>query len=776
MKLKLFIAEKPSLGRAIAGGLGIVKTEGNVITCKNGAVVACCMGHMLQQAEPDEYLPDTVPAGKNGGRIWRMQDLPIIPQAWKKHPIAGKRAPLKAIRDLVAKASEVVVAGDPDREGQLLVEEILEYCKWKGPTLRYWSTGTDPQSVRKALGNLRPNAEYHGLGLAAEARSRADWLVGMNLTRAATLSSGGMVSVGRVQTPVLRLIADRDAAIKNFKPRDFFNVEATFRTSRGSYIGKWKIPDSLRDPEGYLTDRAKAQECIARTQGKEGAITASEQKLKHQAPPIPYDLNELQKECGRRWGYSPKQTLEAAQALYEQHQLTTYPRTSCGYLPSSQQDDVPAILQNISKAFPAFAPFAAKADPKRKSAVWNDKKVSEEAHTGLIPTLKAASQEDAAKLPEACRRIYELICRRYVQVFMPDCAYYETSIETRVGSDLFLTKGRRVVDPGFKAFADAGSSKDGSAGEGEAEVPFIEKGTAALAEKCELKSGTTKPPAPFTQVTIIDAMQNVWKYVDGKREKELLKDSKGIGTVATRADILETIRKRGFVESKGKKCELHATQAGLEALRIIPAELQSAALTANAEDEMQKIQQGAADLAEFVAGQVSFVRRLTAEVSKMAEENMEKCPKCGKGMYRNESKYRKGEYYFRCPECGAMFNDDGGKPGGEIKRAAPRPKFKCPKCGQESVIECVSKKDGSHYGWCTNDKCGAHFDWKDGKPVERQGSSRPAVKCPKCGRQTCSQFTSKKTGKPYWWCRNEKCGAHFSDEGGKPGKEWGDGK
>ena len=770
--MKLFIAEKPSLGRAIAGGLGIVKTDGNVITCRGGAVVACCMGHMLEQAEPDEYLPDTVPQGKKGGKIWRMQDLPIVPKDWKKHPIAAKRAPLKAIRDLLAKASEVVVAGDPDREGQLLVEEILEHYKWKGTTLRYWSTGTDPASVKKALGSLRPNAEYHGLGLAAEARSRADWLVGMNLTRAATLSSGGMVSVGRVQSPVLRLIADRDAAIRSFKPRDFYNVEALFKTSRDSYTGKWKIPDDLKDPEGYLTSRQKAQDCIARVQGNEGAITASEQKLKHQAPPIPYDLNELQKECGRRWGYSPKKTLETAQALYEQYHLTTYPRTSCGYLPASQQGDVPVILDNISKAFPAFAPFTAKADPKRSSAVWNDKKVSEEAHTGLIPTLKGATAEEAAKLPEECRLVYELVCRRYVQVFMPDCAYYETSIETKVGSDLFITKGRRVVDPGFKAFADAGAPKDKEAGEDEAEVPFIEKGTSALAEKCTLKSGTTKPPAPFTQVTIIDAMQNVWKYVDGKREKELLKDSKGIGTVATRADILETIRRRGFVEVKGRKCELHATQAGLDALRIIPQELQSAVLTARAEDEMQKIQQGAADLAGFVAGQVSFVEKLTAEVSKMAEDSMEKCPKCGKGMYRNESKYRKGEFYFRCPECGAMFKDDGGKPGEEIKRSE-RKKFKCPKCGQEAVIECVSKKDGSHYGWCTNPKCSEHFDWRDGKPVERKGSDHPKAKCPKCGKMTCGKYVSKKSGKPYWWCSNKDCGAHFSDDGGKPGEEWG---
>lgn len=769
--MRLFIAEKPSLGRAIAGGIGTERTDRNVIWCRGGDAIACCSGHMLELAEPDEYLPDSVPKGKSGSKVWRTEDLPIIPGRWRKHPISGKRDSLKAIKDLLGKASEVVVAGDPDREGQLLVEEILDYYGWKGRTLRYWSNGTDAASVKKALKALKPNAEYHGLALAAEARSRADWLVGMNLTRAATLAThAGVVSVGRVQTPVLRLIADRDAAIRNFKPRDFFNVEMEISTPQGSFTGKWEIPEDLKDPEGYLTDRTKAQECLERCRGKSGEITLSEQKLKHQAPPIPYDLNELQKAAGKLWGYSPKKVLETAQALYEIHHLTTYPRTSCGCLPSSQQPDVPVILQNLKGAFPQYAQAISKCDPKRKSAVWNDKKVAEEAHTGLIPTLKEVTKADIAKLDEPCLRIYDLIVKRFIAVFLEDCSYYETTVKARFGSDVFAAKGRRTVNPGFTAFI-SGKAEDEDDGEGEKEMPCPEKGAPAKAVKGAVKASVTKAPAPFTQVSIIDAMQNVWQYVSDKRDKELLKDSKGIGTVATRADILETVRKRGLIEAKGRKCELHATAAGLSALKLIPAELQSAVLTARTEDEMQKIQQGGADLQGFIQGQVSFVRRLTAEVTKMAEENQEKCPNCGQGMYHNESRFHKGEFYFKCPKCGKLFKDAGGKPGEEIKPAA-KPKFKCPKCGQMTVIECVSKKDGSHYGWCTNDKCGAHFDWKNGQPVERQGSNRPTVKCPKCGKETCSQFTSKKTGKPYWWCRNEKCGAHFSDDGGKPGNEW----
>lgn len=770
--MRLFIAEKPSLGRAIAQGLGVVKNDRNIIYCKNDTVIACCAGHMLELAEPDEYLPDDLPKNKKGSKIWRMQDLPIVPRIWKKHPISDKRGSLSEIKKLLVMAKDVVVAGDPDREGQLLVEEVLKFYGWKGPTYRYWSNGTDIASVKKALTTLHPNSKYHGLGLAAEARSRADWLVGMNLTRATTLSSGHMVSVGRVQTPVLRLIADRDSAIRNFKPRDFFNVEMSFKAERGTYTAKWKIPDELKDPEGYLTDKTKAQACIERTQGRDGRIIASEQKLKHQEPPIPYDLNELQKECGRRYGYSPKKTLETAQALYEQYHLTTYPRTSCGYLPESQQGDVPTILDNLKKAWPAFSQAIAKTDPKRKSPVWNDKKVAEEAHTGLIPTLKGATPDEIAKLPEECRRVYELVSRRYIQVFMPDHSYYETTLETKVNDDIFTAKGRRTVDPGFKAFTDAGAQKD--ANDDDQEVPFLEKGSSAIALKGELKGGVTKPPAPFTQVSIIDAMQNVWKYVEDKRDKALLKESKGIGTVATRADILDTLKKRGLMEVKGRKCELHATPAGLEALKIIPGELQSAVLTARTEDDMQRIQQGAKDLAAFVGEQEDFVTRLIKEITKMAEEAHKddpKCPDCGGPIRRFESKYRKGEFTWVCSKCAKRFRDDGGKPGEEIKASA-KPKFKCPKCGQMTVIECVSKKDGSHYGWCTNDKCGAHFDWVDGKPVP-QKPKEPRIKCPKCGKITLGKFTSKKTGKPYWYCTNKSCGAHFSDDNGKPGNEWG---
>lgn len=772
--MRLFIAEKPSLGRAIAQGLGVVKTDKNVIYCKNDTVIACCAGHMLELAEPDEYLPDDLPKTKKGSKVWRMQDLPIVPKIWRKHPIRDKRGSLSEIKKLLDMAKDVVVAGDPDREGQLLVEEVLKFYGWKGPTYRYWSNGTDIASVKKALTTLHPNSEYHGLGLAAEARSRADWLVGMNLTRATTISSGHMVSVGRVQTPVLRLIADRDNAIRNFKPREFHNVEMIFKAERGTYTAKWKIPDELKDPEGYLTDKSKAQACIERTQGKEGRITASEQKLKHQAPPIPYDLNELQKECGRRYGYSPKKTLETAQALYEQYHLTTYPRTSCGYLPESQQGDVPTILENLKKAWPAFATFIAKTDPKRKSNVWNDKKVAEEAHTGLIPTLKGATPDEIAKLSEECRRVYELVSRRYIQVFMPDHSYYETTLETKVNDDIFTAKGRRTVDPGFKAFTDSGAVKESA--DDDQEVPFIEKGSSAIATKGELKGGVTKPPAPFTQVSIIDAMQNVWKYVEDKRDKELLKESKGIGTVATRADILDTLKKRGLMEVKGKKCELHATPDGVEALKLIPKELQSAVLTAHTEDEMQQIQQGAKDLETFVQNQIQFVHKLNKEIESMAEEQHKdepKCPACGGTIYRNESRFKKGTFYWHCSKCNKYFKDDNGKIGEEQQKKQSK-KYVCPKCGKESVIECVSQKDGTHYGWCTNDKCGAHFDWVDGKPVPRaEKPKEPRSKCPKCGKLTLGKFMSKKSGKPYWFCTNKSCNAHFSDDNGKPGNEWG---
>ena len=375
--MRLFIAEKPSLARVIAKGIGGAKNEKGFISCNNDSIVVCAFGHLLELMEPDFYTPDSIPRNQKGAKIWRLEDLPILPQVFKKEGIQDKKDQLKIIASLLKKANEVVVCGDADREGQLLIDEILEFFKWNGKTLRFWSQSTDDIAVKRALADLQPNEKFRPLGLAAEGRSRTDWLIGMNMTRAVTCAhSNGLFTVGRVQTPVLKIVSDRDHTIKNFKPKDYYNVTATFVNAKGKYSGKWQIPNDLLDRDGYLTDRSKAEALILKCENAKGKILSVSQKLKKQTPPIPFDLNKLQVTCGKKFGFDPKKTLDVAQELYEKYSLTSYPRSSCGYLAETQKGDVRNILNNLTQAFPQYVETIKAADPDRDSPIWNDKKVT----------------------------------------------------------------------------------------------------------------------------------------------------------------------------------------------------------------------------------------------------------------------------------------------------------------------------------------------------------------------------------------------------------------
>ena len=768
--MRLYIAEKPSLARIIAKGLGVEKNEKGFIRCKNDAIVVCAFGHLLKLKEPDHYLPKDIPVNKNGTKIWRLQDLPIIPNKWEKEPIEGKEDQLKIIEKLLKQANDVVVCGDADREGQNLVEEIIEYYKCNKPLLRFWSQSTDDISVSRALKDLQDNKKYHPLALAAESRSRADWLIGMNFSRALTVSNqgSGLLSIGRVQTPLLKIIADRDNAIKNFKPQDFYGIETTFKTDNGSYTGKWIIPDSLLDKNGYLTDIKKAEETLASIKDQSGTVQSYEQKLKHQTPPIPFDLNELQKVCGKKFGYTPKKTLEIAQALYEEHQLTSYPRSSCGYLAENQKQDVKPILDNMKQAFPQFKEYIEKANPDRESPIWNQKKVEESSHTGIIPTLRAITDEEFNKLPENCQKVYELIAKRYLACFLEDYTYYETVVITKVKDSDFKSIGKHVVNNGFKEFLN--ESKE----EADNEVPPLSKGQEVEITDSQLTKSVTKAPAAFTLVSIVDAMTNCYKYVDDPNEKKLLKEGKGIGTVATRASILDTLEKREFMSVSGKKQEIHVTDKGLYLLQVAPEKLKSVSLTAEAEEIMQRIQNNDGSMDVFLEQQQKFIEEEISSIKKHVEENTEKCPICGHEIKRFKSKFN-DQFYWRCQneECQKAFNDEDGKIGSEIIKKKVE-KFTCPECGKEAVLHLESKKKpGNFYFWCT--ECKATFKDNEGKIGEKMDFSSSSskikkVKCPSCGKPACGCYDNKTNSGKHWYC--SECKSSFSDEKGKPGKKF----
>ncbi len=542
--MRLFIAEKPSLGKAIAAQLpGQKKAARTHITCGSD-VVTWAFGHLLELAEPDAYLPDSVPTNGSGKRRWRLEDLPIIPTEWKKIPKASAKEQLSAIRSLLKTATEVINAGDPDREGQLLIDEILDAMKWRGPTKRIWLAALDPSSVQKALGALKDNASYRPLRDAAEARGRADWLVGMNLTRCYTLKSNnaGVVSVGRVQTPTLALVVRRDAEIESFVPVQHYVPVTTFRHSNGEYRATWKAPENAPglDAEGRLISLPTAQDIAKAVAGKQGKVLSFESQDGQEGPPLPFTLSKLQASASAKHGLSAQDTLNAAQSLYETHKLTSYPRTDCAYLPESQHTDARMVLAAIATVNPACAPLAQSADLSLKSTAWNDKKIG--AHHGIVPTSHDQVSVDA--LSEAERQVYELIVKAYICQFYPPHAFTKTVTVTDCGGHQWLARGRVIKTIGWRSVMQPDREKD----EDEAQVlPLMKMGDAVEWVSGTIDHRVTKPPARFTDGTLIAAMSSVHKLVTDHKIKARLKETSGLGTEATRAAILETLVKREFI-------------------------------------------------------------------------------------------------------------------------------------------------------------------------------------------------------------------------------------
>lgn len=611
--MRLFIAEKPSLGKAIAAQLsGQKKPSRTHIECGSD-IVTWAFGHLLELAEPDHYLPDSVPTNGSGKKKWRLEDLPIIPVEWKKIPKASAKDQLSTIRGLLKDASEVVNAGDPDREGQLLVDEILEAMRWKGPTKRIWLAALDPASVQKALASLKDNAAYRPLRDAAEARGRADWLVGMNLTRAYTLKSNGagVLSVGRVQTPTLALVVRRDAEIEAFVPVQHVVPIVQFHHANGEYKATWKAPADAPglDTEGSLTSLPTAQDIVKAVAGKQGKIASFESQDGQEGPPLPFTLSKLQAAASAKHGLSAQDTLNAAQSLYETHKLTSYPRTDCAYLPESQRQDARLILAAVAKVNPACAPLTQGADLSLKSNSWNDAKIT--AHHGIIPT--SHDQVQISALSEAEKQVYELIVRAYICQFYPAHAFTRTVTVTKSGGHEWGAKGRVVKAIGWRSVM-ATEKKDKDEDEAEAQtLPIMRIGDTVDWLSGTIDHRVTKPPARFTDGTLIAAMGSVHKLVTDPKIKAKLKETSGLGTEATRANILETLLKREFLERKGK--QLVSTERGCRLVAALPEVLTDPGITGLWEDVLSEVAAGTKTFADFEERQKAFVTK-RVEVAK----------------------------------------------------------------------------------------------------------------------------------------------------------------
>jgi DNA topoisomerase-3 len=679
--MRLFIAEKPSVAKSIVAELGATGKGDGYIECGTDTVT-WCFGHMLEQAEPDAYTPDDVPRSPtNGKKIWRVEELPIIPETWLMQPRDDAKAQLAVIERLLKRATEIVNAGDPDREGQLLVDEVLEYFDCHKPVRRFWVSAQDSVSVQRGLAALKDNAEYHGFAGAAQARGRADWLIGMNFSRAYTLraqrgGSRALLTIGRVQTPTLALVVARDREIEAFKPIPYHKIRAAFKHDGGVFLAAWRAKEDQAGlgPEGRLTDTAIANKLVESVTGQPGKVIEYKQEPKKKAQPRAYSLSDITLLASNKYGYSAADVLDVCQSLYEAHKLTSYPRTDCAFLPESQHADAPRVLEAIKHVYPDVAGLVDGADPKIKSKTWDDSKIT--AHHGIIPTMHKGNM---AALSEQERNIYDLIVRAYLAQFYPLHEYLATSVALDVAGERFEAGGKVITRNGWRdVYAEADEESEAEAESDEQALPSMKNGDAVSCVKATRIDARTKAPNRFTEGTLQRAMENIHKYVNDPEHKKLLRDGDGIGTSATRASIISELKRRSFLELKGK--QIVSTTLGRSMIDALPEVVKSAVLTALYERMLKAIELGSSDVDSFIEKQEAFVSEQVAKANDGALKiagakeapnvsEIHKCMACGKGLVRRAGK-KVGTNFWSCsgyPTCSQTYSDAKGKPNYAIQ-------------------------------------------------------------------------------------------------------------
>lgn len=680
--MKVYVAEKPKLGKAIAEQLA--KQSRKVDSGREfvaGADWAVCWaaGHIFEQVEPDHYITAKYPGAKKntkGKCTWTFDHLPLLPGMdgwtdWALQLDSDKQSLFKTIKQFVGKATVVVNAGDPDREGQLLIDEILEELGNKKPVKRVLISGFDEVSVVNGLRNERDNSEFQGLKNAARARSRADWLSGMNFSRAVSLQaqlSGypGPVSIGRVQTPILGLIVQRDLEIENFKPVDFFSVIAQLQVEKGQFSARWRPHASQAglDPEGRLLDRRVADQLNALVKGKAGKVIEYSDEEKQEGPPLPFSVDKLQILASRKYGYKSDDVLNALQSLYEKHSLTTYPRSDCQYLPTGQLADAPQVYAAVTNNLQFDNAVLAQIDIKRKSRAWNDQKVT--AHHAIIPTTTRKS--DLSGLSQIERDLYDEICRRYLAQFLPNRRYRAVAATVDVCGQHFAATGTTTLFAGWKVLYGGIEESEEKAGEESTLLPPMSKGDPAHCLGLDVEARKTAPPKPFTDATLLEAMINIHKFVTDERVKaifmKMLADKKagdeegacGLGTPATRHTFVPKLTDIGLVsrveqekggKKKSKETYLVSTQAGRALIQAIPPELGKPDMTALWESAMSEIETGKATVERFLGMQANWISKTIEKICVAplklpappgaqakgprapAEPSGKDCPKCG---------------------------------------------------------------------------------------------------------------------------------------------------
>ena len=670
----LVIAEKPSVGRDIARVLHCNKKTNTYIEGKD-YIVTWALGHLVTLADPEQYDEQY--------KTWNMDTLPMLPEHWKLVVIKQTGRQFHAVKELIFRkdVSDIIIATDAGREGELVARWILDKAGNQKPLKRLWISSVTDKAIREGFQNLRPGKSYEPLYRAAVARAQSDWVVGINATRALTCKYNAQLSCGRVQTPTLAMIAAREEEIRTFKPVPYYGLKAAV----GGITFTWTDARS-GSSRSFDKDRIQA---IKQASAPSLLVTDVRKKLKKTFAPALYDLTALQREANQKFGFSAKQTLNIMQRLYENHKVLTYPRTDSRYLTT---DIVPTLKERLKAcAVGPYSKIAGRLSMQKlqanKSFV-NDSKVSD--HHAIIPTEQFV-QLDHMSNEE--RKIYDLVVRRFLAVLSPACEYEETSISGTIGEERFSAKGNFIKSAGWREVYESGYTN----GEDEDEeqttfsqisLPDVQKGETLPVTALTITEGKTKPPACFTEGTLIAAMENPVKYLKHK-DKDVVKtlgETGGLGTVATRADIIEKLFNSFLMEKKGN--EIHITSKGKQLLSLVPSDLKSPELTASWEMRLQAIAKGKESDKAFMKEIEHYTKALIQEI------------KSADGTFRHDNMTR-----TKCPECGKFMLEVNGKHGkmlvcqdrecGHKETISRHTNARCPVCHKK--MDLVGKGDGQRF-------------------------------------------------------------------------------
>ena len=649
MSKSLVLAEKPSVARDIARVLGCNK-KGNGFLEGSKYIVTWALGHLVTHADPEGY--------GNEYKEWKLEHLPIIPDPFKLVPIRQTTRQYNAVKAQLRRndVSDIIIATDAGREGELVARWILEQANVRKPVKRLWISSVTDKAITDGFNNLKPGRAYENLYEAAVARAEADWVVGINATRALTVKYNAQLSTGRVQTPTLAMIAEREKQINEFKPKAYYGMQAI--TEKATFI--WS--DNVGQTRSF--DKMSIEKRLEKLDGiHTGQIKNVKTAPKLQPAPHLFDLTELQKEAHRRWSWSAKETLSTLQNLYEHHKVVTYPRTDSKHLTSDMADTLKERIKAVD-----FGPFRKATNAllrsnafKPQKGVIDDKRVTD--HHAIIPTEETPIYQ---KLSDRERNLYELIVNRFLAVFFGPFRYDQVTAELIVGVESFNARGRTVTDEGWKKVYETDNEKTET-------LPSFEKGEEIQVRAVTMTEGKTMPPARFNEGTLLAAMENPTQFMQGE-SKALIKtigESGGLGTVATRADVIERLFKSFVLEKKGN--DIHTTSKGRQLLELVPEDLKSPALTAEWEQGLTKIASGQMKKAEFMKDMIAFSQRTVTEIKT------------------DDKKFRHDNVTGRtCPDCGKLLLEVNGKRGkmnvcqdrecGYKRRISQQTNARCPNC------------------------------------------------------------------------------------------------